>query len=144
MVCAQSRRGPSWKGSRGSDTSLEPTEADPGSCQSRGLSPEGTGVQRHKDAFSPGAPALRSLAVGWQFWLPTLGQPFAEDSVSPSHCAPLALRRPVALGLGASGLRTPLEIPSWEHLTEESPAQARIPLRVGGSQAVSLGQRKAL
>ena len=37
-----------------------------------------------------------------------------------------------------------LETPSWEHLAEESPAQAQIPLRVGGGQAMSLGQPKAL
>lgn len=66
--------------------------------------PERTGVQRHKDAFSPGAPTLWSLAAGWQFWLPTLGQPICRRQCQP--ISPCSTRPEEASGSGAWGLGT--------------------------------------
>lgn len=66
--------------------------------------PEGTGVQCHKDTFSPGAPALRSLAAGRQFWLPTLGQSICRRQCQP--VSPCSTRPEEAGGSGAWGLRT--------------------------------------
>ena len=97
-------------------------------------------------ASSPlGPPRYGPWPRGGSSSRPPLVSPCLPKTVSARLSgAPLALRRLAALGLEGSGLRAPLEIPSWEHLTEQSPAQARIPLRVKGNQPVSLEQPKAL